>query len=101
MSYNVSFFYSEKNQEKTKLYQNKSQNYLFKTLLREFLKDTNSKSILSTDQIAFSFNGRLINDEMFLDDKPNLTIRQVFKGNLSPTIQVFDTGNVIGGNHII
>ena len=100
MSYSITFKYKEKKVPKTKQY-NKPRNYLMKTLLEEFLKDTNSKQTLNKEIIAFTYSGRLINSETYLENNPNLNILQIFKQNYNPEVTVEDTGNVIGGNHII
>ncbi len=63
-------------------------------MLLDFLSKTNSKITLGSNQIAFLYASRVINQQEDLQ-KP---IGEIFRKKNNIPIKVIDTGNVIGGN---
>ena len=62
-------------------------------MLNIFLRDTESKSELSLDQIQFVFKGKILNSPQFFD----LHLRDIFRFS-NHKVKVWDSKNIIGGN---
>ena len=66
------------------------------SLLKEFLRQTNSKDTLDPSKIYFMYNSHIINEGKKLNKK----ISEVFKGaGMEFKISVTDTEGVIGGKN--
>ena len=63
-----------------------------KDMLYDFLRQTNSKMTLDTNQISFMYGGLLNNDKNL-----EKTVGEIFKKKNNQNIKIFDTGDVIGG----
>ena len=66
---------------------------IVRDMLNDFLLKTNSKKTLSTNEIAFMFGTKIINNKNFIDQP----LSSIFKSKKNVAINVRDMNDVIGG----
>lgn len=90
------FLYTQNNNENTKEY-TKPKSSSIRDALLEFMRDVNYGTDLATSSISFQYNGRLINDQSFLQSNP--TLFHMVRSKRQAQITVMKTDNIIGGKY--
>lgn len=70
----------------------------FESILKQFLRESNSKMVLNPNKIQFLCKSKMLNSDEMIHTKASSFFKIL---NNSYTVQVFDANNIIGGNYDI